>query len=155
MKMSEFVDSIYQIHNNPFVLAPLFVEFFRHIQPKPKNILLAYLVLPLVLHEDSKQWLFRAKTTSSIHTFSNKKENLFGLQERIQLYKDLTNQCIQYAIDNQMIKISGNLIVEVLTTENETVENLNKSLKASSNLHKIVRDLDVVAIYRLLGVKEL
>ncbi len=54
-----------------------------------------------------------------------------------------------------MIKISGNLIVEVLTTENKTVENLNKSLKASSNLHKIVRDLDVVAIYRLLGVKEL
>ena len=35
------------------------------------------------------------------------------------------------------------------------VENLNQSFKASSNLHKIFRDLDVVAIYRLLGVKEL
>jgi|SRR5665648_124404 len=153
--MSKIADSIYQIHNNPFVLTPLFVEFFRHIQPKPKNILFAYLVLPLVLHEDSKKWLFRAKTTSSIHTFSNKTENMFGLQERIRLYKDLTNQCIQYAIDNQMIKISGNLIVEVLTTENKTVGNLKESLKASSNLHKIFKDLDVVAIYRLLGVKEL
>lgn len=164
--MSEFVDRIYQIHNNPFVLTPLFAEFFRHIQPKPKNILLAYLVLPLVLHEDSKQWLVSAKTTSSIHTFSNKKcndkvkicnrkENLFGLQERVRLYKDLTNQCLQYAIDNQMIKINENLIVEVLKTENNVVENLKKSLKAASNLHKIFRDLDVVAIYRLLGVKEL
>lgn len=153
--MSKFVNSIYQIHNNPFVLAPLFVEFFRHIHPKPKNILLAYLVLPLVLHEDSKQSLVHARTTSSIHTFSKKKENFFGLQERIQLYKDLTNKCIQYTIDNQMIKISENLIVEVLITKNNTVENLKESLKASSNLHKIFRDLDVVAIYRLLGVKEL
>lgn len=153
--MSKFVDSIYQIHNNPFVLAPLFVEFFRNIQPKFKNILLAYLVLPLVLHEDSKQSLVHAKTTSSIHTFNNKKENLFGLHERIRLYKDLTNQCIQYAIDNQMIKINENLIVEVLIKENKTVENLKESLKASSNLHKIFRDLDVVAIYKLLGVKEL
>lgn len=153
--MSKFVDSIYQIHNNPFVLAPLFLEFFRPIQPKPKNILLAYLVLPLVLHEDCKQWLVGAKITSSIHTFNNKKENLFGLHERIRLYKDLTNQCIQYAIDNQMIKINENLIVEVLLTKNETVENLKEPLKASSNLYKVFRDLDVVAIYRLLGVKEL
>ena len=153
--MSKLLGSIYQIHNNPFVLSPLFVEVFRHIQPMPKNILLAYLVLPLVLHEDSKQSLVRARTTSSIHSFSKKKENLFGLQERICLYKDLTNQCIQYAIDNQMMKIGDNLIVEVLIKENNTVENLKKSLNAASNLHKIFRDLDVVAIYRLLGVKEL
>lgn len=153
--MSKFADSIYQVYNNPFVLAPLFIEFFRYIQPKPKNILLAYLVLPLVLHKDSKHSLVRARNTSSIHTFSNKKENLFGLQERVRLYKDLTNQCLQYAIDNQIIKINENLIVEVLTTENKIVENLKKSLKASSNLHKVFRDLDVVAIYRLLGVKGL
>ena len=153
--MSKFADSIYQVHNNPFVLAPLFVEFFRYIQTTPKNILLAYLVLPLVLHEDSKQSLVRARNTSSIHTFSEKKENLFGLPDRVRLYKDLTNQCLQYAIDNQIIKINENLIVKVLTTKNKIVENLNESLKASSNLHKVFRDLDAVAIYRLLGVKEL
>ncbi|WP_295100699.1 three component ABC system middle component [uncultured Candidatus Kuenenia sp.] len=153
--MSKFADSIYQIHNNPFVLAPLFVEFFRYIRPKPQNILLAYLVLPLVLHEDSKQWLVGAKITSSIHTFCNKKKNIFGLQERVRLYKYLTNQCLQYAMDNQMIKINENLIVEVLIPENKTVENLRESLKAASNLYKVFRELDVVAIYRLLGVKEL
>ncbi|MDR4499567.1 MAG: DUF6521 family protein [Candidatus Scalindua sp.] len=153
--MSKFVNSIYQIHNNPFVLAPLFVEFFRHIQQKSKNVLLAYLVLPLVLHEDSKQSLVCAKITSSIQTFSNKKKNIFGLQERVRLYKYLTNQCLQYAMDNQMIKINENLIVEVLVQENKTVENLKESLKASANLYKVFRDLDVVAIYRLLGVKEL
>lgn len=154
--MNKFVDSTYQIHNNPFVLAPLFVEFFRHMQPKSKNMLLAYLVLPLVLHEDSKQWLVNAKITSSIHTFSNKKrnekDNLFGLQERVQQYKDLTNQCLQYAIDNRMININRNLIVDVLITKNKTVENLNDSLKASSNLHKIFKDLDIVTIYKLIGV---
>ena len=52
-----------------------------------------------------------------------------------------------------MIKINENLIVEVLMIENKTVGNLKESLKASSNLYKVFRDLDVVAIYRLLGVK--
>jgi hypothetical protein len=153
--MSKFVDSISQIHNNPFILSPLIVEFFKYTSPKPKNILLAYLVLPLVLHEDSKTWLFRARTTSSIHTFKSKNENLFGLQERIYLYQDLTNKCIQYAVDNEQIKINEDLIVEILKTEYKITESLKVSLKASSNLHKIFRDLDVVAIYRLLGVKKI
>ncbi|WP_135611103.1 three component ABC system middle component [Methanococcoides sp. AM1] len=153
--MSKFVDSVSQIHNNPFVLSPLIVEFFKYIPPKPQNLLLAYLVLPLVLHEDSKNWLSRAKTTSSIHTLKKNKENLFGLQERVYLYQDLTNKCIQYAVDNEIIKINDDLIIEVLKTEYNTAEYLKKSLKASSNLHKVFRDLEIVAIYRLLGVKML
>ena len=158
--MNKFIDSVYKIHNNPFIFTPLIVAFYEQLEKKPKNILLAYLVLPLVLNERSKQTLQNVRKTSSIHTFiyssdKSKRENVFGLPERIKNYKEITNQCIQHAIDNQWIKVNDDLSIEFLKKVGNKVENLNQSFKASSNLHKIFRDLDVVAIYRLLGVKEL
>ncbi|KIM13245.1 MAG: hypothetical protein KU38_00880 [Sulfurovum sp. FS08-3] len=158
--MNRFIDSVYKIHNNPFVLTPLIVTFYEKLEKKPNNILFAYLVLPLVLNERSKLTLQTARITSSIHTFidssdKSKRENVFGLPERIQNYKETTNQCIQYAIDNQWISVREDLSIEFLQKVDNKVENLNQSFRASSNLHKIFKDLDVVTIYRLLGVKEL
>jgi hypothetical protein len=158
--MNKYIDSVYKVHNNPFVFTPLIVAFYENLERKPKNILLAYLVLPIVLNERSKQTLQTARSTSSIHTFidskdKSKRENVFGLPERIQNYKEITNQCIQHAIDNQWISLNEDLSIEFLKKIDNKVENLNQSFKASSNLHKIFKDLDVVAIYRLLGVKEL
>lgn len=153
--MSRLVDNISKIHNNPFVLTPLIIGFYNNTEPRPNDILLAYLILPLVLHEESKHSLAYAKVTSSTQSFKRKKENLYGLAGRVESYKDLTNKCIQYAIDNKYIKINKNLSVEVIKKEITTIGSLEKSLRASSNLHKVFRDLDVVSIYRLLGVKEL
>lgn len=153
--MSDLVENISKIHNNTFIFAPLIVEFFKNTEPASKNILLAYLVLPLVLHEKSQDFLFKASTRSSINTLKRSKETLYGLPERVHRYKEVTNICIQYAIDNYYIKINDDLSIEVLDSKIVTVRNLEKALKASSNLHKVFKGFDVVAIYRLLGVKEL
>lgn len=153
--MSQIVNNIYKIHNNPFVLTPLILEFFKYSQPKPKDILLAYLILPLVLYETSRKFLVLARTTSSLITFSKKKENFFGLPKRVEEYKEITNQCIQYAIDNKIIQINNELTVEILIDDSTTMKNLEQELKASSKLDKIFKDLDVVAIYKSLGLKEL
>ncbi|MGZ6519347.1 MAG: three component ABC system middle component [Bacteroidia bacterium] len=153
--MSRFVNNIFKIHNNPFILSPLIIEFFRNTQPKSKNILLAYLVFPLILNEDSRENLQKVKVTSSIHTFGKKRENFYGLPGRVQAYKDITNKCIQYAIDSRLININEDLSVDVLCKSVKTVKSLNNCAKASSNLHKIFKDLDVIAIYRLLGIKSL
>jgi hypothetical protein len=154
--MSKLVNSVYQIHNNPFILAPLIVEFFKHTKPQPNNILLAYLVLPLVLQQDSRESLKGVRIDSTIHSIGKKKKEIFfGLPERVKAYKELTNKSLQYAIDNKLIKINEELAVDVLIKKNTVTNSLKDALKASSNLHKIFKDLDVVAIYRLLGIKEL
>lgn len=153
--MSKFVDSIYKIHNNPFILAPLIIAFYKNLDPTPQNILLAYLILPLVLNEESRNNLKNAKTTSSLHTLSAKNENFFGLPERVQRYKKMTNKCIQHSINNGWIKIKEDLSVDVLIDKINGNEELKDSFKASLNLYKIFKDLDAVTIYRLLGVKEL
>ena len=153
--MSKFVDSVFIIHNNPFILSSIIIEFFKNTIPKSNNILLAYLVLPLVLNEDSRKNLQKVMVTSSIHTFSKKRDNFYGLPERVNVYKEMTNKIIQYAIDNNLIKINEDLSVHVICNSVITVKNLEDYIKASFNLHKIFKDLDVVTIYRLLGIKSL
>jgi hypothetical protein len=58
--MSNAIESYAVLHNNPFILAPLFREFYSALPQSPKNLLLSYLVLPLVLQPASREFLFRA-----------------------------------------------------------------------------------------------
>lgn len=163
--MSKYIDSIYKVNNNTFALTPIIVEFYKKLEQTNKNVLLSYLVLPLVLNRKSKEALLSTTTRSSIYSFvSNKQknkeniknvENIFGLPSRMNEYKELTNSCLQYAIDNNWISINANLSVNVLTTSIICSTDLKESHKAASNLHKIFKDLDVVTIYRLLGIKKL
>jgi len=158
--MSKYVDSIYKINNNVFVLAPLFVAFYGKLQPTSKNLLLSYLVLPLVLYRTSQQKIKNSNKTSSVFTFldskdKTKRENVYGLPKRVQEYKDITNQCILYAINEGWLKLNDDLSVSVLKNQKNNIENLDNAFKASSKLCNIFQELDSVAIYRQLGVKEL
>lgn len=158
--MSRYVDSIYEINNNIFVLTPLFVAFYENIKPTSKNLLLSYLVLPLVLYKTSQEKIKNSNIRSSIFSFLNskdksKRENIYGLPKRIQEYKEITNQCMLYAIENKWLKLNNDLSIAVLEEQKNTIPSLNNAYIASSKLCNIFQDLDVVSIYRLLGVKEL
>jgi hypothetical protein len=158
--MSKYVDSIYKINNNIFILTPLFVVFYKNLKPTPKNLLLSYLVLPLVLYKTSQQKIKTSNSRSSIFSFLNskekiKRENVYGLPKRVQEYKELTNQCILYAINCGWLKLNEDLSITVLKEQKNNIENLNDAFKASSKLCNIFQELDAVAIYRQLGVKKL
>lgn len=158
--MSKYVDSIYKVHNNIFVLTPLFVVFYQNLKPTPKNFLLSYLVLPLVLYKTSQETIRKSNIRSSVFTFLNSKDkdkraNVYGLSKRVQEYKEITNQCMLYAIENKWLKVNDDLSVAVLEEQANSISDLNNAYKASSKLCNVFQDLDVVAIYRLLGVKEL
>lgn len=158
--MSKYVDSIYKINNNIFIFAPIFVVFYQKLKPNPKNLLLSYLVLPLVLYKTSQEKIKKLNKNSSIFTFLDSKNkesraNIYGLPKRVQEYKKITNQCMLYAIQNKWLKVNDDLSVVVLNEQENNILSLNNAFKASSKLCNIFQDLDVVSIYRHLGVKEL
>lgn len=158
--MSKYVDSVYKINNNIFVLAPIFVAFYQNLKPNPKNLLLSYLVLPLVLYKTSQEKIKNTNSRSSIFTFLDSKDkkkraNIYGLPERVEEYKEITNQSILYAIENKWLKLNDDLSVDILEEQKNSISSLHNAFKASSKLCNIFQDLDVVAIYRQLGVKEL
>ena len=158
--MSKYFDSIYDINNNIFVFTPIIVAFYKNLKPIPKNILLAYLVLPMVLYEDSQRKIKNSNVRSNIFSFINnkdkdKKELIYGLENRIQKYKDITNKCIIYAINQKWLEINEDLSVRYLKDVENKLANLENAYKAASKLHNIFKDFDVVTIYKYLGVKKL
>ena len=158
--MSKYVDSVYKINNNIFALTPIFVAFYHNLNPNSKNLLLSYLVLPLVLYKTSQEKIKNANIRSSIFSFLDSKDkkkraNVYGLPKRVQDYKEITNQCILYAIKNKWLKLNDDLSVNVLKEQKNSISSLDDAFKASSKLCNIFQDLDVDSIYQKLGVKEL
>jgi hypothetical protein len=155
--MSRAVDSLYTLYNNPFILAGVLVEFYKHYSGHQKNdVLLSYLVLPVTLYEHSKIGLQQANKQRSIRSFVKSKDRMFGLTERIKEYKDMTNKTLQFAIDQRYLQIDDVLSVIVLV-ENEPPPNPGSKthLVASANLAKMVDGVDVVSVFRQFGIKEL
>lgn len=153
--MSQFSDAIYTLHNNPFVLTPLIVNFYQDMRPQPNNLLLAYLTLPLLLYVPSRDFLTTAKITSSLHTFNSKKERLFGIQDRVAHYKTITNICLQHALNNGYLTVNSDMSVKWNKTFDNQIESLSIAYKASKNVHKIFRDRDLIEIYQFLGIHQL
>ncbi len=44
--MSKLIENISTLQSNIFILTPILISFYRNLQPKDKNILLAYFVFP-------------------------------------------------------------------------------------------------------------
>ena len=153
--MIKSIKHIHKIYNNPFLLTPLILSFYKNYTGQPKDILLSYLILPLILHDSSRAWLKSATTRSSLTTFGRNRENYYGLPERIEEYKNITNKCIQYAIDKKAIDVNSEMQVSMLQSKIESPSFLGDSVKAAENIHKIFKDLNIASIYRSLGVKQL
>ena len=67
---------LYTIYNNAFKYTPIIYSFYKEYRGQDKDILLSYLILPLVLNEESKKSLIKSKPSSSIYTFLQKKRKL-------------------------------------------------------------------------------
>jgi hypothetical protein len=153
--MSNAIESYAIIHNNPFILTPLFEVFYDSVPRKPKNILLSYLVLPLVLYPASRKFLANANARSSIRTMSKEHERFYGFPDRVEEYKALTNLCIQHAIDVGTLKIEEDLSLRVLGNRLDTSLCPITSAKAAKKLGNLFTPYEIPAIYRSLGVKKL
>ena len=149
------------IYNNPFIFYPLFVEFYSNIPQKDKNILLSYLVLPLVLYHPSRLAIknSQAGSRSTIYSvFSDRKteERIFGLEERIKSYKSLTNDSLRYAITSGMLVLNDNLSISI-----KNLKLANKKLwqrdilMAAKKMGILLAQYDKLTWYSILGVKEL
>lgn len=153
--MSNAIQSFGVIHNNPFILAPLFPAFYGSLPAKPKSLLLSYLVLPLVLYPISRKFLVNANSRSSVRTLINDRERLFGLGERLVDYRELTNTCIQHLIDGGSVLVGDDLSISVFASHHSDGFCPHDTDKAARRLGVLFAPFDIPTIYRMLGVKKL
>lgn len=154
--MIKRIEYLYTLYNNIFAYTPLLHSFYEEYIGQDKDVLLSYLILPLVLNETSRNKLVKLTARSSLFTFCKYEECIIGLPERIKQYKAVTNDCIQYGVDRGLFTVSDSLHIEVSKLENS--ENFivdNDKIKAAKKIAMILKSFDIPTIYRNLGVAEL
>ena len=153
--MSKLIENISTLQSNIFILTPILVSFYRNLQPKDKNILLAYFVFPLVLNSDFLEKITTVSRASRLSRITNDKEIMAGFEERFEYFKDITNHCLQYALGCGHIKINADLSVTVLVDNNLQIDcRLSKSINLASQLHKIFTR-NVINTYYAFGIYKL
>lgn len=152
--MSSIVDALYELKYNPFEYGPYLASFYYSLNVSKNNLLLAQLVIPLCSHPFFSKKIsgavFGDKKQSSIWSIFEERAKLYDLQERIDEFQDLTEQCIQYCLVNDWLSVDEHLLS--LRKGNE-VESVFTQRKSAEKLGRLFSGHSVVEIYAFLGVK--
>ncbi|WP_420231250.1 three component ABC system middle component [Pseudomonas sp. ABY48] len=147
-------DHIYTLRRTPFALAPVIHSFFDHWDLTEKDVLLSYLVLPLITYKPLHPFLHNAKRNSSLRTLMQDPSRVLGLELRIQEFKPITHAALLILRSEKSISINDDMSV--------TPQGKVREVNADAQLMKYARKLavvltgeTVVSIYRSLGLKSL
>lgn len=147
-------DHLYALHRSPFALAPVIQNFYLEWAPMEKDVLLSYLILPLVTYPAMQGYLHNAGRNSSIRTLTSDASRLVGLSLRLEEYKPITNTALLILRADGSMSLAEDL--SVVAKDNPQAANANENmLRYAKKLAMIFRNESVVTIYRMLGLKSL
>ena len=147
-------DHIYTLHRTPFAFAPVIQSFYQHWEPIEKDILLSYLILPLVTYKPMHSFLKGARQDSSVRTMAADTSRLVGLAMRLEEFKSITNAALLILTAENSLEITPELSVRAI--KKPRVINSDKTLmRYSQKLAMVLSGEHVVSIYRMLGLKSL
>jgi len=148
--MSSIVDALYELKYNPFDYGPYLASFYTALEESENNLLLAQLVIPLCSHPIYSHKLLNSNKRSSIWSVFDDRAKLYDLQERIEGFQTLTEQCIQYCLVNDWLFV--NELRLSLTKCDEALSDFITK-KSAERLGRLFSGHSVVEIYAFLGVK--
>ena len=147
-------DHIYTLHRTPFALAPLIHSFYDNCESIEKDILLSYLILPLVSYKPMHKFLAGANRKSSLRTMTADSSRLLGLALRVEEFKSITNSALLILTAEKSLEINSDM--SVVSINKIRAVNSNKDLlRYSSKLAMVFSGENVASIYRNLGLKSL
>lgn len=147
--MSSIVEALYELKYNPFEYGPYIASFYTHLEESENNLLLAQLVIPLCSHPIYSNKLVNSNKRSSIWSVFDDKTKLYDLQERIDCFQVLTEQCIQYCLINDWLSVNEQ---ELSLARSDVVDSVFISQRIAEKLGRLFNGHSVVEIYAFLGV---
>lgn len=148
------IEHLFTLQRSPIALAPVIHQFYSHSEPRERDLLLSYLVLPMVLYPPLQEFLLRSNKTSSLRTLCNDQSRLVGLVHNTEYFKQQTNAAMLILKAEGSIEIAGDLTVRPI--RKVQVANANQTqLEAARKLSMVCAQADIVSIYRTLGFKSL
>lgn len=148
------IDHLFTLQRSPIALAPVVHQFYKSSVPQERDVLLSYLVLPMVLYPAMRDYLLTVRSTSSLRTLCKDQARLIGLTTRVRDFRPLTHAAMLVLTAEQGIKVADDLSVRSIG--NVRMANANQDLlEAGRRLALVCAGVDVVSIYRTLGLKSL
>ena len=147
--MSSIVEALYELKYNPFEYGPYIASFYTHLEELENNLLLAQLVIPLCSHPIYSNKLVNSNKRSSIWSVFDDRTKLYDLQERIDYFQVLTEQCIQYCLINDWLSVNEQ---ELSLARSDVVDSVLISQRIAEKLGRLFNGHSVVEIYAFLGV---
>jgi hypothetical protein len=153
--MSDPIHLLHVLHNNPFIFAPVISNFYMVLGEKENSFLLGYLILPITLHQPSHKFLNNANSRSSLRTMLKDRGSIYGLDERVALYRKITNTTIQHLLGTGSISVHSQ--VEVTSADSQILDGPSPGgvIKAARRLGTFFQPYDVPTVFRMLGVMSL
>ncbi|WP_338804032.1 three component ABC system middle component [Xenorhabdus griffiniae] len=148
--MSSIIDALYELKYNPFEYGPYLASFYTHLDESENNLLLAQLVIPLCSHPIYSHKLLNSNKRSSIWSVFDDRTKLYDLQERIDGFLALTEQCIQYCLINDWLSVNEQ---RLSIAQCDEIDSTFISQKCAEKLGRLFSGHSVVEIYAFLGVK--
>jgi hypothetical protein len=148
--VSSIVDTLYELKYNPFEYGEYLASFYLTVCESENSLLLAPLVIPLCSHPLFGLKLFNSNVKSTIWSVFDDRAKLYDLQERIDGFRALTEQCIEYCLANDWLSIDEHNLSLGVCDESDSVFTKRKS---AEKLGRLFSGHSVVEIYAFLGVK--
>lgn len=148
--MSSIINALYEVKYNPFEYGEYIASFYSTMNESENNILLSPLVIPLCSHPIYSTKLLNSNVKSTIWSVFDDRSKNYDLQERIDSFQKLTEQCIQFCLVNDWLYVDeDNLVLRVC----EEFKSTSVSKKSAEKLGRLFNGHSVVEIYAFLGVK--
>lgn len=155
--MEQAYNDILTIRNNVFTLTPILTSFYSECKQKENNLFLAFVVLPLLFNEEwvVKKQNIRVDSKLTAWVIDNKFK-IEGLPGRIEYFQEITIKCLQYAFDMKWLSVQG-ATVSFNPDKQDWVDSkfYKEQIDNAKNLNKLFKDMDVVEILTILGIKDI
>ncbi|MBL4765740.1 MAG: hypothetical protein JKX67_10780 [Colwellia sp.] len=148
--MSSIIEALYELKYNPFKYGSYLASFYASAGESDNNLLLAPLVVPLCSHPFFGQKLINSNVRSTIWSVFDDRSKLYDLQERVDGFQVLTEQCIQYCLINDWLFVDEQ---SLSLRSFEEADSVFTNQKRAEKLGRLFCGHSVVEIYSFLGVK--
>ena len=127
--------------------------YYENCQVKKNNILLLYLLFPVILNNTWIKKVPKVQKRSRLETWvRDNKIHIEGLPERIRAFQRLSETTLQYCIDMDYVKIDKNNNVVV---QCNPFKGKSYLLVSALNLAKLIDSTMPAKVYATLGIKKL
>lgn len=151
--MSNIISEVVKIKYNSFNLAPAMLSYYEHCQVKRDNILLLYLLFPVVLNSDWIMGSPRAQQRSRLESWvRDNKIHVEGLPERICTFQHLSETTLQYCVDMDYVEVDAKN--NVIVKENP-FKYKDPFATSAERLTRLIGKSSPAKVYATLGIKEL